>query len=373
MLTNLDDCLLHQVPCTFSEAQTSDHRFYDRYYVGMYQPGGPLSLAITIGLYKNMNSADAGAALVRGDRQFNVRCARPLRPAVDEPRIAPLSWSVVRPLQELNFKLDPGDHELSFDLYWVAIAPPMEEGAWFATRVPRVNGRITQDVVRYDQVGRVTGWIEHNGERLDVENWFGMRDHSWGVRWGIGGFEPFTGPTPLRLAQMTNWVVFATDEISGHVVRTEDAAGKTTSLSGLLHWLDGSRADLDIIDAHQELSFAASDRYYRSGRLEMRASDESLWVLEPEPTMHGTVVTGLGYYDGFLDRKGHGAYREPLIEWDTYDLSKPNVFQSDREQQTRPRSWVQQPAPIKLNGRAGMADFSAFGSGELPKYGLSAA
>src|SRR5439155_7177198 len=60
----------------------------------------------------------------------------------------------------------------------------------------RTGSRLSNALVRYHQIGRCSGWVEVDGERttLTPESWVSTRDHSWGVRAGVG--QPLVGVEP---------------------------------------------------------------------------------------------------------------------------------------------------------------------------------
>src|SRR3990172_8289445 len=102
MLTKLDESLRHQIASTFDHAGTSDHRFFDRYWFGAYDPAGRMALACGIGQYLNMNG-QAGFAAIQVPRagggvdQYNFRLSRGLRPNVDDAAVGPLSFEFLEP------------------------------------------------------------------------------------------------------------------------------------------------------------------------------------------------------------------------------------------------------------------------------------
>ncbi len=175
MLTRLDEALLHQAPAPFSAATTSDHRFYDRCWVAAYDPSGGTALNMGLGVYKNMNVADGFCCVVRGRTQRNLRVSRSLRPRLDETAVGPLRYEVVEPYRHVRVELDAHHDGVSCSLDWRATLPPFFE----RPTVTEIDGRVATDVQRYDQTGTVDGWIDFGDERIEVERWFGARDHSW--------------------------------------------------------------------------------------------------------------------------------------------------------------------------------------------------
>src|SRR5438552_1742632 len=119
--------MLHQLPTTFDHAGTTDHRFYDRYYIGAYDPAGGQALHTSMGVYKNANVMDGFISVQHDGKQYNLRLSRALRPSVADQRVGPLRYETVEPLHSLRIELEPSDFAVSCSLLWEGIVPPIEE------------------------------------------------------------------------------------------------------------------------------------------------------------------------------------------------------------------------------------------------------
>ncbi len=106
MLTPLDESLMHQAPTTFDHAVTSDHRFFDRWAVGVQHPTA--SIIYGLANYKNTDVCDGFLCVQHGDRQYNLRLSRPLRPDFST-RIGPLGIEVLEPLWSHRMVVEPTD------------------------------------------------------------------------------------------------------------------------------------------------------------------------------------------------------------------------------------------------------------------------
>ena len=192
MLTGLDESLHHQTSLTFDHVHTSDHRFYDRQLITGFRPDGEAGFLAGITVFKNMNVIEGYViAQSHSRRQINVRFTRPLRPIEVGMNvgIGPLRLEILEPLERTRLVLESGEFPLALDLTFEGTIPAHLENP----HVGRMDGRTHSDYLRYHQIGRVSGWITIEGERFDAAEWFSWRDHSWGVRPVVGGFEPFTG------------------------------------------------------------------------------------------------------------------------------------------------------------------------------------
>ncbi|NDI16098.1 MAG: cell division protein FtsZ, partial [Actinobacteria bacterium] len=69
-------------------------------------------------------------------------------------------------------------------------------------------------------IGVASGELVVGGERIGFDRWWSCRDHSWGVRRGMGVPEPVTGPrTPLsEKGHVMSFLFFSTDTMSGHLL-----------------------------------------------------------------------------------------------------------------------------------------------------------
>jgi hypothetical protein len=365
MLTGLDESLLHQAALPFGTPVTSDHRFYDRCWVATYDPAGDFALNMGLGVYANMNVTDGFVCCVDGHRQHNVRVSRELRPDLDGRTVGPLGYEVVVPFEHLRVRLEQGHGAVACELDWVARMPAFHE----APTTTRVNGRLATDVQRYDQVGVVNGWIELDGVRHEVVDWFGARDHSWGVRGGVGGFEPNTGSNPFGTGFLVTWLLFATEDGAGYVQVNRDGTGAQTFMDGRLRWADG-RDDRRLVTVDQDIRFPKGSRLYESATIQLVDDIGTKHLIECERLGPPIVMRGAGYDNGWSDGAGLGVHRGlEIIEADTYDITKfdaptldgNSIYGMQREQ----------PVRVVVDGDAGVGDFTVLAFGDLEFAGVA--
>lgn len=181
MLTPQDDLIGHQLPTTFDHVGTSDPAWMERlWYTGHLVPGGDIVFDLGLGYHPNRNVMDAFAGVTIGSRQYNVRMSRRLRPEPLHTKVGPLEITVLEGLRRHRLTLAENDSGLSFDIEFQASTNPHEEAPHFRRR----HGRVAEDMMRAQQLGRYAGWLKVDGQRFDIEpqTWWGQRDHSWGVR-----------------------------------------------------------------------------------------------------------------------------------------------------------------------------------------------
>ena len=340
MLTELDETLHHQASLTFDHVNTTDHRFYDRQLMGGFQPDGGAAFLGGITLFKNMNVIE-GFALVQahGRTQYNLRFTQQLRPMSGaEARIGPLSITVVKPFHELRLTLEPSAHPIAFDITFRDVLPPRLENP----HVDRLDGRLHTDYLRYHQLGSISGWIEAAGERFDARSWFGWRDHSWGVRPGVGGFEPLTGtrvgggvasrlahrrqgsvPDPCRLLERAPGRRHPADRgwrRQAHLHRRRSPHDRRRRRS--------RRRDRGPVDrAQKSCSNPAPASSSARGAGSGPGRRQALGIAGTSGRQSLGSIAAPAFDGGFTDGKGQGVWRsqELLTESDSYDVSDPEL------------------------------------------------
>lgn len=367
MLNPLDDTMWHQIAEPFDTVGTSDHRFFDRMWFAATDPNGGTTLQFTIGVYNNMNVVDGGFVVVRGVTQYNLRESRSLRPRF-ESAVGAMRIEVVEPLQHIRLHVAPGDQPVHGVLDWRGILPPEEE----KPHVARVRGRLDQDYQRFNQVGRVSGELYVAGERVAVADWWGCRDHSWGVRPGVGGWDPVTGaPTPPSQAgSLFAFLFFSTDEFAGHVQVAERGPVRQY-LTGLLRDRTGAGRDLHVASAELQLGFHDGTRRMRRAEFALVLDDGRSVVLTADALGPSLAMPGLGYSGGWNDGKALGAWRgDEYREVDVWDVTHPvDVIRADGTVD-RPVHRIQ-PVSVRSPGGSGTGSLTLIATGALPQYGLA--
>lgn len=370
MLTDLDETLRHQIPTTFDHVATSDHRAFDRIWFAAYDPDGGAALQLTMGSYPNMNVLDAGAMVIRGNIQHNVRASRTLRPDFSTS-VGPFSVEVIEPFTHLRLRVAPGDRPLACELDWRALLPPEEEHPHFA----RVRGRVSEDYHRYDQVGELSGWVQTTeGGRLGIDRWWATRDHSWGVRPGVGGPEPVTGETPPAgtTGSLFAFLFFTTADLAGHVQVAERDSGRSY-LTGLVRdrlASGGVGDDRHVLDASLDFELHPGTRRFRTADITVELDDGTSTTLAAEALGPSFAMTGLGYSGGWNDGQGLGLWRGTLVEEsDVWDVSDPVTVVHADGTTAQPVHRIQ-PVRVRVGDSVGTGSLTFIVNGSLPRYGL---
>jgi hypothetical protein len=320
VLTPLDDYLAHQTSDTFDHVASSDRNFYDRYYFNCHDLTGETFLVVAMGAYPNVGVIDAFATCVRGQtRQHIVRASRELGADRSNTTVGPIGVEVLEGLRKLRVWCDENEWGLSFDLTFEGVTAPFEEPHFFR----RAGNRVVMDYHRLTQVGRWSGALTVNGERLavDHESWRGGRDHSWGIR-PVGDREPAAAPArDGARGFFWNWSPLQFDDFALMYTISENHDGSPWhEAAARLYPYDAERRPEPLEIVRHDLRLRPGTRLFDGGRVMLRTGDgKELDVsLEPLSLLH---MAGAGYaYQGDLWR--HAQYHGALaVEGETWDIS----------------------------------------------------
>lgn len=369
-LCDLDETVLHQTPFPIRHAGSSDVRFFDRYWLNAVDPAGSVGLIAGLGCYKNTGSCDGYVAAQAGAQQYNARFARPLDENLDEMTVGDLRIVVEEPFARLRLLVEPTTSPLACDLVWTSTFAPHLEAHHFDAPA----GRTLQDMTRYDQLGRWHGWLDYGQGRVDVVDWWGARDHSWGLRPGVGGFEQSHGdpsmttemPTAPRRA-MLHLVLFAEagDRFLALQYR-EDADGERLALDGESIGRDGTRTR--VRDVALDVTFVPGSRAYRDLALDVTLADGATLRVEAWPLLNAWAYAGTGYDGGYLDGRGLGAWRGTVAEHDVYEHVPPEQVLLHGE--PTPPGHREQPVTLTIDGTPGTGHCPVITRGALPLRGI---
>lgn len=322
MLTALDDTLWHQLPTTFDHVWTSDPRWFDRYWFATYAKDGRVAIQVTMGAYRNMNVLDGGVVVIVDGRQYNLRVSRTLGTDM-RTACGPLTVQPVEPLKSFKLSIEPGDHAVRGEITWECVEPAHEEHPHYT----RLRSRTVEDYRRFDQIGRTRGWIEVDGSRIEIEDWWACRDHSWGVRRGMGVPEPVTGPKVnlKEKGHVMSFLFFSTDKISGSLLFSGRGDDVPYTTGVITDRSTDTQVHIDRIGLH--VSLHEGTRRFRTARMNATLEDGRPLVIEADALGSSVAMQGLGYSGGFDDGMGLGAWRGDLhVEADTWDVSHPSVI-----------------------------------------------
>ena len=186
-LRGADENLNHQIVDTFATVSESDLAWTEKIWGSLAKTDGSLQVDFGIGRYHNRGIIDGFGGVSQGREQWTVRGSRELESAPELMGIGPIRYEIVEPLKQVRVILEPNDVQpISFDLTMAAVTPPFFEDRNLVRN--HRTGRVDVNVIRYHQGGWVAGAVTVDGKTHEVkpDEWFGYRDHSWGVRQAVG-------------------------------------------------------------------------------------------------------------------------------------------------------------------------------------------
>lgn len=327
-LVELDEYLNHQIVDTFSTVQTSEHSWTEKIWSAVIKKDGSLALDFGLGRYHNRGVLDGWAAVAQGSKQWTVRASRELR---DDPlitEVGPISYEVEEAFETIRFRLAPNDAQpISYDVTFEAVYPPFFEDRH---RERESSGfRLGSDVIRYHQIGRPSGWVEIEGVRHEInpDEWWEVRDHSWGVRLDVG-----IHPQDIKPNNSFGGVEFGKDEFvlvwSPFLLKGPDGEqaayhfyylerdGKVFYSSGYRNLADGSQEK--VARVRPELQYDDRTRRLKGGRMHFDMLQGDTHTVEVEALAPAAVHLGPGLYLGYEGKK-HGSWHGELeVEGDHY-------------------------------------------------------
>jgi len=293
---------------------------------------GDLILTFGLGYHPNRNIMDACVTLaVEGKTQYVIRASRELRPRIDEIEVGPFAWVVVEPMRTVRARLSDNEHGVSYDITFNATMPPHEEDP---PQFFRSRGRVVEDVLRYFQVGRPTGWIKFDGQthNIDPDSWHTYRDHSWGIRrQAVDVLDSGVQPSDIPVGLLYNCVACQFDNWGASYHTREDWDGTPDNFSGGIFYPFGSGKDeLHLAGIEHNYTFRSDVpgvRQVNGGNIILNAADGSKKDLSIRSL--GIIYTGTaGYSPANFKGHIHGLWMGPSwMDGFKLDISDPKTIQ----------------------------------------------
>lgn len=334
MLSPYDELPVHQTPYPLSFVNNTDPAFDDGYFFGAFSAEERCFCFQGLRINPNTDIIGGYAGIMRDGVQRTVRFSRTWREQCDTT-VGPYRMEVLQPYRHIRLTLGDNPSGLRMDLHWMGSAPAYLEAHHLATD----RGRPVTDQTRYSQPGTVRGWIEIDGERIEVDpsHWYGSRDHSWGLyhqrpplapdpKW-LPPRDPGGVPRALRL-----WTLFGAGELSGFYAIHESPEGEQvpmndtfgTPFEGRLH-LGWDTPPIELVGGSHRLELVPGTRLLKSGTVTLTDAEGGRWTQRLEPVGPPWVTATIGYQAGsWRDGGSMRTYHGPgvSLEWDEFDFSR---------------------------------------------------
>ncbi|MFN8028098.1 MAG: hypothetical protein U0W40_17560 [Acidimicrobiia bacterium] len=369
-----DEMFCHQITETFANVQQSDPSWTEKVCAMACAKDGSLQLGFGLGKYVNRNVMDTYAGVSRGVEQITVRASRQLAPEPELTVVGPVRYEVVEPLQQIRFVLEPNDVQpIAFDWLFQGVVPARAEDRTHM----RTGYRTSADLVRFHQIGTCSGWVEVDGVRTEMhpDTWVSTRDHSWGVRYGVGleptDTQPRASHPDMTYHFMWSPILFERPDGSryGMFLNFGFAGGPGflhKDVMGGVEHPDGTFERVLMIDP--ELAYHPENRRLEGGAITLTMHDGLSRRLGVEVVSDTGFHLGTGLYFG-LDGHHHGEWRGELhSDGERFaDCSDPATAR--RVHQIRD-TVVRITDPV--GGGVGIGNWQPMVTGAFPELGLDA-
>jgi len=374
-LVPTDEGLNHQITETFASVLQADRSWTEKVCLSIGAKDGSAQIGFGLGKYLNRNVMDAYAGVSRGVEQWTVRTSRQLMPEPDKSSVGVIHYEVIEPLKRIRVRLEENPVQpIAFDIELDCCEiPPFLENHEFRRQIG--GYRTDNDLVRYHQVGVPRGWLLLDGQRYQInpEDWYCSRDHSWGLRYGVGiepadimpGIDSSQFPmnflwSPMRLLRPDGSAYSI-----HHFYMKVPIPGVPKTFYGGVENPDGSRQA--FTDLEPNMRYDPLNRRLLGGELVFTEQDGAKRTLGIEVISATGFHLGTGLYFG-LDGHFHGEWRGPAHADGEYiaDCSDPDVAR--RIHQIRDCL-----VRVSDGDAVGFANYQTIVNGEWPELGLSGA
>ncbi len=179
-LTALDELLIHQIPEPLTHAAVYHEHWRESFFFILH-PRDALGdcVILTLAHFPARQELDA---LQLGHVGGRPTIAHHARPTGDDPHsltVGPVTIDIVEPFKTVQLTVaDDPAAALALDLTFTARTPH------YALRrgTMRAGHELIWDQSHMVQSGSYSGTVSRGGETFQIDNWWGQRDHSWGIR-----------------------------------------------------------------------------------------------------------------------------------------------------------------------------------------------
>ena len=229
VITPFDDYPIHQIGAPLAVPATSDANAYDRFFFNGYVADGSVYFGLALGLYPNRGVIDSSFSVMYDGTQTSVHASGRCPDDRTLTSVGPIRVDIVEPMRVHRVTVEAAEHHLRADLVFTARTAPVQEPHFLRRHATRTF----MDYTRFTQFGSWSGWIEVEGERIDVDSLVivGSRDRSWGVR--PVGEQPPTAPVGNRQFYWL-WAPVNFESLCTHFDVNEEISGERWHESGFI-------------------------------------------------------------------------------------------------------------------------------------------
>lgn len=315
-LSPLDDHLIHQTPDPVRVAYTTDPRFFERHWNVFHDQKGELLIATGGSFYPNLDTAEAFAIVTHKGVQRSVRAFRRIGANRGNIHVGPIQPTIVSGMREWRHILGPNDHGIRYDLTWQDTHRQVYRAAYGALESGNPAGGQRHVTAGFESFGKVGGWVEIDGERIELSasDGRGTRDRHWGIGRGVGGPRFQADGQPPRAGWIGGvWIAFRDFAIWGPVV--------------LYPFGDERRRYGKVTKVDRRLRFEEETRIFLEGEIDFTLDNGETKRVRFERIGNQTAYMRCGLYGGSPDGTiWQGDYvGDDIVQGDRYDLEDADV------------------------------------------------
>lgn len=315
-LSPLDDHLIHQTPDPIRVAYTTDPRFYERHWNVFHDQKGELLIATGGSFYPNLDTAEAYSIVTYQGVQRSVRAFRRIGTNRGNIHIGPIQPTIISGMREWRHVLAANDYGLRYDLTWQDTHRQIYRSAYGSLEQARPAGGQRHVTAGFESFGRIAGWIEIEGERIELspEDGRGTRDRHWGIGRGVGGPRLQADGSEPKAGWIGGvWIAFSQFAIWGPIV--------------LYPYGDGRTRYGKVRKVERRLRFEKDTKIFLEGEIDFTLDDGDVKRVHFERIGQQTAYMTCGLYGGSPDRSiWQGDYvGEGVVQGDCHDLRDPQT------------------------------------------------
>jgi hypothetical protein len=178
-LTAMDELLVHQLPEPLPTTVVNHPHWRESYFFAAH-PRDRLGdlIILTMAAYPQRDAMDSLQMGRVGGQQVLGMQSRAFDGDPHTTKVGGASVEIVKPFEEVRITADPEVCELGLDLTFRARTKPygLRRGTM------RAGNELIWDQSHLFQPGTYSGSYTFQGQTFEVDDWWGPRDHSWGLR-----------------------------------------------------------------------------------------------------------------------------------------------------------------------------------------------
>ncbi len=315
-LSPLDDHLIHQTPDPIRVAATTDPRFFERHWNVFHDQKGELLVVTGGSFYPNLDTAEAFAIVTYKGIQRSVRAFRRIGANRGDIHVGPIQPTIVSGMREWHHILAPNEHGIRYDLTWEDTHRQMYRAAYGSLESGNPMGSQRHVTAGFESFGRVGGWVEVDGERIELSSneGRGTRDRHWGIGRGVGGprFQPDRAPPKAGWIGGV-WIAFSTFAIWGPIV--------------LYRYGDDRKRYGKVRKVERRVRFEEDTKIFLEAEIDFTLDNGEVKRVHFERIGQQTAYMTCGLYGGSPDKSiwQSDYVGDDVVQGDLYDLHDPEV------------------------------------------------